>query len=42
MTAACLLREAELDSDEAIRRTQAARPGSITLPEQRDFVRDWA
>ena len=42
MTAACLYRELGLDFEEAIRRTQAARKGSITIPEQQDFVRDWA
>ena len=42
MTAACLYREIGLDFDEAIRRTQAARKGSITIPEQQAFVRGWA
>ena len=42
MTAACLYREIGLDYDETIRRTQAARKGSITIPVQQEFVRDWA
>ena len=42
MTAACLLREVGIDADEAIRRVQAARRGSITLPEQQKYVRGWA
>ena len=41
MTAACLLRELGIDADEAIRRVQAARHGSITLPEQQAYVRAW-
>ena len=41
MTAACLYREAGLGFDEAIRRTQSARRGSITIPEQRALVRAW-
>ena len=41
MTAACLLRELGLDAREAIRRTQAARYGSITLGEQQEIVRGW-
>ena len=41
MTAACLYREAGLDFDEAIRRTQAARKGSITRREQQALVRAW-
>ena len=42
MMAACLYRELGLDFEEAIRRTQAARQGSITIPEQQEFVRDGA
>ena len=42
MTAACLYREIGLDFEEAIRRTQAARKGSITIGEQQAFVRGWA
>ena len=41
MTAACLLREAGLDYDEAIRRTQAARRHAITRSEQQALVRAW-
>ncbi len=41
MTAACLLREAGLDSNEAIARVQRARPGALTLPEQQAYVRAW-
>ena len=41
MTAACLLREAGLDYDEAIRRTQAARRHTITRSEQQALVRAW-
>ena len=41
MTAACLLREAGVDYDEAIRRTQAARRHTITRPEQQALVRAW-
>ena len=41
MTAACLYREVGLDYDEAIRRTQAARTGSITISEQQGIVRAW-
>jgi O-acetyl-ADP-ribose deacetylase (regulator of RNase III)/protein-tyrosine phosphatase len=41
MTAACLYRELGLDFDEAIRRTQSARKGSITILEQQAVVRAW-
>ena len=41
LTAACLLREVGLGADEAIWRVQAARRGSITLPEQQAYVRAW-
>jgi protein-tyrosine phosphatase len=42
MTAACVLREVGLSTEAAIGRTQAARRGSITLPDQQAIVRDWA
>lgn len=41
MTAACLLREAGLDSDTAIARVHSARRRSLTIPEQQDYVRAW-
>ena len=41
MTAACLLVEAGLDAEAAMDRVQAAREGSITIEEQRAFVRAW-
>jgi len=41
MTAACLYRELGLGADDAIARVQAARPHTITIPEQQDFVRAW-
>jgi len=41
MTAACLLREAGLEFEDAIARVQAARPHTITLPDQQAIVRDW-
>jgi protein-tyrosine phosphatase len=41
MTAACVYRELELGFGEAIRRTQAARTGSITHREQQSVVRAW-
>jgi protein-tyrosine phosphatase len=41
MTAACLLREAGLDANEAIDRVQLARRGALTLPDQQAYVRGW-
>ena len=41
MAAACVLREAGLDADDAIVRVQRARPRALTLPDQQDYVRDW-
>ncbi len=41
MTAACLYREIGLGFDEAIRRTQAARHGSITRETEQALVRAW-
>jgi ADP-ribosylglycohydrolase len=41
MTAACLYRELGFDFEVAIRRTQAARKGSITIHEQQELVRAW-
>jgi len=41
MTAACLLREAGLDTGAAIAWVQAHRRGSITIGEQQGVVRDW-
>ena len=41
MTAACLLREAGLDADDAIDRVHRARRGSLTLPDQQRYVRRW-
>jgi ADP-ribosylglycohydrolase len=41
MTAACLLREAGLDADEAIDRVHAARAHTLTMPDQLRYVRSW-
>ena len=41
LTAACFLREVGLGFDEAIGRVQAARGGSITDPDEQEFVRTW-
>ena len=41
MTAACVYRELGLGFEEAVRRTQAARKGSITQRDQQDVVRAW-
>ena len=41
LAAACLLREAGLDADEAIDRVQRARGGTLTLPEMQAYVRRW-
>jgi protein-tyrosine phosphatase len=41
MTASCVLVEAGLDPQAAMARVQAARRGSITLDEQRDYVGGW-
>jgi hypothetical protein len=41
MAAACLLREAGLDADDAIERVHRARPRALTLPDQQAYVRDW-
>jgi hypothetical protein len=41
MTAACLLREAGLQADEAIDRVHAARAHTLTMPDQLRYVKDW-
>lgn len=41
MTAACLLREAGVESGEAIRIVQEARHGALTEPEQQGYVWAW-
>lgn len=41
MTAAVLYREAGLGADEAMARVQAARRHTITIGDQREFVRAW-
>jgi protein-tyrosine phosphatase len=41
LAAGCLLREAGLQAEEAIGRVHAARPGSLTLPDQQAYVRRW-
>jgi ADP-ribosyl-[dinitrogen reductase] hydrolase len=41
MTAACLLREAGLDADDAIERVHGARRHTLTMPEQLRYVRGW-
>jgi ADP-ribosyl-[dinitrogen reductase] hydrolase len=42
LAAACLLREAGLDADDAIDRVQAARKRALTIDEQQSYVRAWA
>jgi hypothetical protein len=41
MAAGCLLREAGLGADEAIDRVHRARAGSLSLPDQQAYVREW-
>lgn len=41
MTAACVLVEAGLSAEEAIRRVHAGRRHSLTRPEQKAYVRAW-
>ena len=41
LAAACLLREAGIDADEAIERVHRARRGALTLPDQQSYVRRW-
>ena len=41
LAAGCLLRESGLSAEDAISRVHAARPGSLTLPDQQAYVRRW-
>ena len=41
LAAGCLLREADLDADDAIGRVQRARRGALTLPDGQAYVRAW-